>query len=344
MPAKKTSSLSKPASNPKKSSPAITDKRKVSEVLKEFWKKDLSDEQLLRVAKNIKTHPAILTEIATWKGTYQDWALRSAALKNPSLPEKTVIKLLKGMRDAEEGVNHLYEDLLYNPALTEDLLLLYMGEPPKSYGKAEYGSKDDDDYDSFGYESRKRAVLLHKNCPVSMLREAVKEKQYAQIVARNVSIPNALAKKIASPRGILSELSRERSTDILIDLVRNPGVSQEVIRSLVPDESGTWVDGKKTRVHLLKALAVNLVEGEERQRCLRLLAQRSNAGGAQAVVAFLSNDEAVLAKIVGSANQGIARVAAERTADPEVSQVIVALRTSGDSEKKRPAKPRTRTA
>ena len=343
MPATKVSKLSKKTPKVKAPAPVLSDKRKNAEVLKEFWKKDLSEEQILRIAKNPKTHPAILTELATWKGTYQDWSLRSAALRNPSLPYETVRRFLKKMRDAEEGVNHLYEDLLYNPALTEDLLLFYMGGTPESYGNAEYGSEDDDD-DSFGYESRKCAILRHKNCPVSMLREAVKEKQYAYIVARNTSIPNALAKRIASPTGILAKLSREMSTDILIDLVRNPGVSQEVIRSLVPDETGTWVDGKKTRVHILKALAVNLVEGEERQRCLRLLAERSKAGGAQAVVAFLSTDEEILTKIVGSANRGIATVAANRTADPEVSQVIVALRTAGDGDETRPAKPRTREA
>lgn len=335
MPTKRTS-RPLPVHNLKKKVSALSDKNKAKKILEAFWEQDRNIGELLRIACDVQTDPVILNDLALGDSDYS-WCnpieISYAALKNPSLPAKTILKILNGMRKEQEGFIGRYDCVLENPALTETLLLSYLGKPL---------AKNQDDYGE--YESRKRSVLIHKNCPVAMLEEAAKQRDYLGTLARNTGLPESLIKKIASPTGVLSELPRKRLSETLIYLAKNPAVSQEILRSLVPNENGVWRDGKKPSVLLLKTLSVNLIEGAERQLCLRLLAERSNAKGVQTIVAFLSNEEKTLSKIVGRANQNIARIAADRTADPETSQVMVALRTSGDKDKTRPRKPHTRTA
>lgn len=261
--------------------------------------------------------------------------------RNPDLSEKDIINVIDAFREQANNPKYpyhyaptLYASIFDNPNITSKHLFRYIGSQYVG-GLAKNGI---DGY----YSLRLHRALTHPAYPkVLMGKEYRKDKLAALYISFNPAISNSVAKKIASEVPLATNMLKSFKEKVCLNLINNPNVTQDVISSLVPNEKGIWLDGKKISVALLKALAINLTDEDKRQRCLTLLAQRSKGHGSQVLVTYYSQDETALAKILGSASRGIANVAANRTEDPDSSKTIVALRTQGRDTRK-PAKPKVR--
>lgn len=293
--------------------------------------------QLIKESRKGK-NPEVIALIAV--GNWEQFIVNNA-LRNPRFPIEVMHEFLYAYsadakwdkfnyNDASK-YHHRYEAIIQNKSIPSDLLMQYLGEMT-GIGVFRWPSK-----------LRLKGVLAHPNVPEDFLIKLINgsisslptsfpgnedvafKSECLEVIAKNKAISDTVARMIA--RGGEKFIT----TRALINLVRNPGVSQAVIRSLLPNTEGRLADGKVAPVSLLQALVTNLTNLSERQYVLNLLSEKSTSHSSNYLIACFSENEDSLYQVAYlSKNRSVAMKAASRMPDPEPIQVLVNLRNLED--------------
>ena len=255
------------------------------------------------------------------------------ALQHPSFPIEQMDQFLFVYRNDAisaqtsyqdgKGFSHRFEKFLKNPNIPTEKLLAYLGSP------------ETENRPRWPYLARLHHVLAHPNVPEELLITLIESTdryehgnetppvkgKCVEIIATNKVLPDSVARLIAQGG------QKFITSRALTQLVINRNVSQEVIKSLMPNEEGRLKDGSLASISLLEALITNLTNASDRAYVLQVLEKRSHSNRANYFIARFSDDEDTLYRVANVAkSRSVAMTAASKISDPEPAQVLVALR------------------